>query len=107
MCLRAFKTTGETDLNEELKAALLEITADVSSNSQCWAMGLPEDALELLYALEELIRDGKRVNRRIAAEKFNELYTLTGKPVSAGMIGHHLNSIPDKGCVCQKVRNFL
>ncbi len=94
-------------MNQELKTALAEITADKSNNSQCWAMGLPEDALELLYALEEVTRDGKRVNRRIAAEKFNELFELSGKPVSDGMVGHHLNSTPGKGCMCQKVRDFL
>ena len=94
-------------MNEELKAALDEITADTSNNSQCWAMGLPEDAMELLYALEELTRDGKRVNRRIAAEKFNELYELSGKLISDGMVAHHLNSTLGKGCMCQKGRDYL
>lgn len=94
-------------MNEELKAALAEISAPAANNSQCWAIDLPEDALELLHAIEDMVRDGKRVNRRIAAEKFNELYDITTRPITDGMIGHHLKVVPGKGCACQKTRDYL
>ena len=94
-------------MNEELKAALADISAPAVNNSQCWAMGLPDEALELLHAIEGLVRDGKSMNRRIAADKFNELYEITTMPITDGMVGHHLNSKPGNRCACQKVRDYL
>jgi hypothetical protein len=91
-------------LDEALKAALADIAAQSENPSKCWAKKLPEEALELLYAIEEMSRDGKSVNRRIAAEKFNELFDLI-KPVSQGMVESHLSKT--RGCACRKDRDYL
>jgi hypothetical protein len=93
-------------LNEELKAALAAITEPYANGSMCWANRLPEDAKELLYAIEKLRRDGKQINRRVAIAKFNELFDIPGKPITMGMIDNHFAS-QDKGCTCWKNRDYL
>lgn len=93
-------------MNKALEAALAEITAQPPNNSQCWTHRLPDDALELLYAIEGLMREGKRVHRQVAAEKFNELFDIPGKPITDGMISNHL-APKGKGCVCWKDRDYL
>jgi hypothetical protein len=89
-----------------MEDALTEIGAEPRNNSTCWAARLPEEAIPFLYAIEEMARDGKRVNRRIAAEKFNELFDLP-RAVSAGMVESHLRGNKGRGCACWKERNYL
>lgn len=90
------------NMDKRVQTALEEISADLISSSKCWAVQLPEEALDLLYGIEELKRQGRRVNRRVAAEKFNELY---GLEITEGMVQHHLSS--GKGCACRITRDYL
>lgn len=94
-------------MKKEFEQALAEITAGrPSPTSACWVQRLPDDALEFMQTLEEVSKQGKRVYRKIAAEKYNELFPnlekIVGRKVSEGMIGNHLI----KKCTCQDIREY-
>ena len=93
-------------MKKELEAALAEITSEPQPSSSCWAQSLPDEPLEFLQTLEEVAKQGKRVRRQTAADKFNELFSdlesEIGRPVSEGMIGNHML----KHCTCSQLREY-
>jgi hypothetical protein len=83
---------------DEIDRALAEIGSK-PGRAQCWTLALEGQALDFLHILERMERDGERVTRSIAAEKFLELFEFE---VSSSQISHHLV----KRCSCKREREY-